>query len=330
MDVFRVFDSLNYVENLKIGIDAVGAAGGVVEAVICYTGDLTDPKKSKYNLEYYLNLARQLVNHGIHVLCIKDMAGLLKPRAATLLISTLRKEFPNLPIHIHTHDTASTGVASMIACYEAGADAVDCCSDALSGLTSQPSMGAIVGNFGNSQDHTGVDLNQLQHLTTYWEGVRRLYSPFESGQKSAGHDVYLHEIPGGQYTNMLFQALSLGLASEWDAIKIAYHQANNLVGNIVKVTPSSKVVGDLAQFMVANKLDEKSCLERADQLDFPNSVIDFLQGNLGQPPGGFPEPFRSRVLKGRPTVDHRPGLNVPPHDFDGHLKKLQQKYPVRF
>ena len=195
MDVFRVFDSLNYMENLKIGIDAVGAAGGVVEAAISYTGDISDPAKDKYTLDYYLELARQLVDANIHVLAIKDMAGLLKPAAATLLVGALRREFPHLPIHVHTHDTAGTGVASMLACADAGADAVDAATDSMSGLTSQPAMGAIVGALQNEALHTGIELADLAPLIEYWESVRFSYAAFESGQKSGSSEVYWHEMP---------------------------------------------------------------------------------------------------------------------------------------
>jgi pyruvate/oxaloacetate carboxyltransferase/allophanate hydrolase subunit 1/biotin carboxyl carrier protein len=326
MDVFRIFDSLNYIENMRLGIDAVGQAGGIIEAAICYTGDILSPVKTKYDLEYYLNMARDLVKLGVHVLCIKDMAGLLKPTAATLLISAIRKEFPDVPIHVHTHDTAGTGVASMLACVNAGANAVDCCNDALSGLTAQPAMGAIIHDLANSKKDTGVKLENLLPLTTYWEGTRRLYGPFESGQKSAGADVYVNEIPGGQYTNLYFQAISMGLAEEWEQIKQSYAEANEILGNIVKVTPSSKVVGDLASFMVANKLDKQSTLDKAEELNFPSSVIEYLQGYLGQPHGGFPEPFRSRVLKDKPRVQGRPGADMKPFDFEKSKQQLEAKW----
>ncbi len=326
MDVFRVFDSVNYIENMKLGIDAVGAAGGIVEAAICYSGDVANPNKKKYTLDYYLDFARQLVARGVHVLCVKDMAGLLKPRAATMLIGALRHEFPDMPIHVHCHDTAGTGVASMLACAEAGADAVDVANDAMSGLTSQPNMGALVYNLQGTELDTGVDIDQMQHLTTYWEGARRLYNPFESGQKSAGADVYTNEIPGGQYTNLQFQALSLGLAGEWDAIKRAYAEANQLLGDIIKVTPSSKVVGDLAQFMVTNKLDLAAVQAQAERLNFPSSVVEFLQGYLGIPYGGFPEPFRSKVLKNLPRVEGRPGASMKQFDFAKLRADLENKY----
>ena len=273
MDVFRIFDSVNYIENMKLGIDAVGAAGGIAEAAVCYTGDVTNPRHGMYDLEYYLNFVRQLNDLGIHVLAIKDMAGLLKPEAATLLVGSIRKEFPDLPIHVHTHDTAGTGVASMLACAKAGADAVDAASDAMSGTTSQPSLGAVGASMQGTEWDTGLNLKQIQALNEYWEECRGLYAPFESGQKTGSSDVYEHEMPGGQYTNLLFQSTQLGLTGQWSKVKKAYATANRLLGDIIKVTPSSKVTGDLAQFLVANDLSEEEVIEKAESLSFPKSVI---------------------------------------------------------
>eukprot|EP01127_Copromyxa_protea_P020576 TRINITY_DN6903_c0_g1_i1.p1 TRINITY_DN6903_c0_g1~~TRINITY_DN6903_c0_g1_i1.p1 ORF type:complete len:1423 (-),score=250.29 TRINITY_DN6903_c0_g1_i1:44-4171(-) len=328
IDIFRIFDSLNYLENMRLGIDAVGEAGGIIEATLCYTGDITNPNETKYPLEYYLLQARELVKLGIHVLCVKDMAGLMKPAAAKILISALRKEFPDLPIHVHTHDTAGTAVASAIACFEAGATAVDCCNDAVSGLTSQGSMGAILSNYQHTEKDTGINLDDYLELTSYWEKTRKMYSHFESGQKSAGADVYKNQIPGGQYTNLYFQALSLGIAQDWDKLKVAYMDANQILGDIVKVTPSSKVVGDLASFMVSNQLDRETTLRRANELDFPESVIEFLQGYLGQPYGGFPEPFRSDVLRdpSLPRFEGRPGTYLSPFDFESCHRDLEAKW----
>ena len=316
VDVFRVFDSLNYIDNLKFGIDSVRAADGVVEATVCYTGDVSNPSKQKYTLEYYVDLTEQLVAHGIDVLAIKDMAGLLKPRAATMLVGALREKFPDLPIHVHTHDTAGTGVASMLACAEAGADVVDVCTDALAGLTSQPSIGALIGSTQGTAHDTGLDMEKILKLNTFWEQTRGLYSPFESGIKAGSADVYVHEMPGGQYTNLKFQAFSNGLGSEWDKIKAAYATANEVLGDIVKVTPSSKVVGDLAQFLVANNLDATSVVEQAETLSFPTSVVEYFQGYIGQPAGGFPEPLRTRVLKGKEQgYATRPGSEIPDEDL---------------
>lgn len=332
MDIFRVFDSVNYLPNLQLGIEAVGAAGGISEGTLCYSGNVLNPRGNKYTLDYYLNLARELVKAGAHVLCVKDMAGLLTPNASRLLISALRKEFPAVPIHVHTHDSSNSGVAAMIACIESGADAVDVANDAMSGLTSQPAMGAVVYNFKGTALDTGIDILEMQRLTNYWELVRPQYEPFDSGQKSAGSDVWENEIPGGQYTNMFFQARSLGLEHEWANIKRAYGEANLLLGDIIKVTPSSKVVGDLAQFMVSKKLTPQQVVDRASELDFPSSVIEFLQGQLGIPLGGFPEPLRSRVLAkaGLTGIEGRPGASMPPLDMKAIQAKLLSKYGPSF
>ncbi|GFH60502.1 hypothetical protein CTEN210_16978 [Chaetoceros tenuissimus] len=328
VDVFRVFDSLNYIDNLKLGVDAAGAAGGFVEGAMSYTGDVADPSKGKYNLEYYLDLARKLVDMGVHSLAIKDMAGLLTPRATTMLVSALREEHPDVPIHVHTHDTAGSGVASMIAAAQAGADVVDSAIDGMSGLTSQPSLGALVANMANTDLDTGIDLKDIGPLNTYWENVRQLYAPFESGQLSGSSDVYQHEIPGGQYTNLLFQSQQLGLTEKWPEIKKKYAEANIILGDIPKVTPSSKVVGDLAQFMVAQNLDAESILAQADSLAFPQSVVQYLRGEIGIPPGGFPEPLRTKVLEGRglEPVEGRPGASLKDYDFEAAERKLKATY----
>ncbi|KAJ1936963.1 pyruvate carboxylase, partial [Kickxella alabastrina] len=241
VDVFRVFDSLNYVENLKLGIDAVRKANGVIEATVCYTGDVSNPAKHpKYTLEYYLDLVDELVALDIHILGIKDMAGLLKPRAARMLIGAIRARHPNLPIHVHTHDTAGAGVAAMIACAEAGADIIDLAIDSMSGVTSQPCMGAFVSALEGSEYSTGITTEAIQSLNSYWEQTRLLYASFDPGVKASDTSVYIHEMPGGQYTNLLFQAQSLGLGSRWNDVKSAYAEANRICGDLVKVTPSSK------------------------------------------------------------------------------------------
>jgi len=256
------------------------------------------------------------------------MAGVLKPKAATMLVEALRKEFPHIPIHVHTHDTAGAGVASMLAAAAAGADIVDAAVDSMSGMTSQPSMGAIVAALEGTELDTGISLKSVSELSNYWEQTRGLYAPFEctTTMKSGSSDVYTHEIPGGQYTNLHFQSFSLGLADQWPEIKKAYAQANLLLGDPPKVTPSSKVVGDLAQFMVQNKLDKDSLLEKADDLSFPSSVVEYFQGYLGQLPGGFPEPLRTKVLKGKKTFEGRPGESLPDFDFDALRLSLKEKY----
>lgn len=316
LDIFRVFDSLNYIDNMRLGIDAAKKAGGVVEAAICYTGDVANPKgHGKYTLEYYLNFAQELVDCGIHVLAIKDMAGLLKPESATMLVGALRKKFPDMPIHVHSHDTAGISVSSMLACAAAGADVVDVAIDSMSGMTSQPSMGAVCSALEQSKLGTGISYANIQALNLYWSNVRQLYQPFEANVRSSDSGVFEHEMPGGQYTNLMFQSQQLGLSGQWKAVVKAYIEANDLCGDIVKVTPSSKVVGDFAQFLVANKLTKQEVLEQADKLDFPSSVVEFFQGHLGQPVGGFPEPLRTKIIRNKPRIDERPGKNMAPYPF---------------
>ncbi|WAR55591.1 hypothetical protein PtB15_6B333 [Puccinia triticina] len=326
LDIFRVFDSLNYLENMKIGIDAAKKAGGVVEGTICYTGDVANPAKTKYTLEYYLKFASELVAEGIHVLGIKDMAGLLTPRAAKILISALRNEHPDLPIHVHSHDTAGISLATMLQCAESGADVVDCAIDSMSGMTSQCAMGALCAALEQNGLGTGIRFEDIQALNLYWSQCRLLYSCFDANVKSSDSGVYEHEMPGGQYTNLMFQSQQLGLGTQWAAVKNAYIEANQLCGDIVKVTPSSKVVGDFAQFMVTNKLKRADVEERASKLDFPNSVVEFFQGYLGQPVGGFPEPLRTHIIRDKPRIEGRPGMSLPPYNFEATRKELQDKF----
>ncbi|XP_074861052.1 pyruvate carboxylase, mitochondrial [Carettochelys insculpta] len=328
MDIFRVFDSLNYLPNMLLGMEAAGQAGGVVEAAISYTGDVADPTRTKYTLDYYVQLAKELVKAGTHILCIKDMAGLLKPQASEMLVGALRQHFPETPIHIHTHDTSGAGVASMLACADAGADIVDVAVDAMSGMTSQPSMGALVAcTRGTSQD-TGIQLEKVFDYSEYWEMARGLYSAFDctATMKSGNADVYENEIPGGQYTNLHFQAHSMGLGNKFKQVKKAYVEANKLLGDLIKVTPSSKIVGDLAQFMVQNNLSRQEVEATADELSFPQSVVEFLQGYIGIPYGGFPEPFRSKVLKDLPRIEGRPGASLPPLDFEQLEEELRARH----
>jgi pyruvate carboxylase len=263
---------------------------------------------------------------GAHIIGIKDMAGVLKPTAATKLVGALREKFPDIPIHVHTHDSAGTGVASMVACAQAGADAVDAATDSLSGMTSQPSIGAIVASLQGTEFDTGLDPAALRAIDSYWAQVRLLYSPFEAGLTGPDPEVYEHEIPGGQLTNLIFQAAQQGLGEKWALTKKAYEEANDLLGDIVKVTPTSKVVGDLAQFMVSNNLSHDEVIQKAEQLDFPSSVLEFFEGLMGQPYGGFPEPLRSNALRGRRKMDKRPGLYFEPVDFDKVRKELKEKY----
>lgn len=325
VDIFRVFDALNDINQLEVGIKAVQKAGGVCEGTVCYSGDMLQ-KGKKYNLEYYLDLVDKLVALDIDVLGIKDMAGVLKPHAATILIGSIRKKYPDLPIHVHTHDSAGTGVASMVACAMAGADAVDAATDSLSGMTSQPSINAILASLDGTDKDPGLDVHHVRALDTYWSQLRLLYSPFEAHLAGPDPEVYEHEIPGGQLTNMMFQASQLGLGSQWLETKKAYEHANDLLGDIVKVTPTSKVVGDLAQFMVSNKLSPEDVKARAGELDFPGSVLEFFEGMMGQPYGGFPEPLRTDALRGRRKLDQRPGLFLDPIDFAAVKKELNNKY----
>lgn len=328
MDVFRVFDSLNYLPNLQVGIEAVGKAGGVVEAAIAYTGDVGDEKRSRYDLDYYMKLVDQLVKSGTHILCIKDMAGVLKPKSARLLVSTIRKEYPNLPIHVHTHDTAGVGIASLIACAEGGADIVDAAVDSMSGMTSQPSLGSLVRSFANTQLNTDLSTEAVSKYNNYWEQTRPLYGPFEctATMKSGNSDVFEHEIPGGQYTNLQFQAFSLGLGHKFGDVCRNYIEANKAVGDISKVTPSSKVVGDLAQFMTQNNIaTADELLQKADDLSFPESVKDYFRGNLGQPPYGFPKELQAKVLRGEKPLTERPGKTIPPLDFAAMKKVAEEK-----
>jgi len=327
IDIFRIFDSLNWDEAMRVAMDAVNEAGKVVEAAICYTGDILDPTRTKYTLKYYVELAKKLESYGAHILGIKDMAGLLKPYAAEKLIRALKDEI-GIPIHLHTHDTSGNSIATVLKAVEAGVDIVDLATASLSGLTSQPSMGALVAALERTERDTGLDGAALQKLDEYWEAVRKYYAPFESGLKSGTAEVYIHEMPGGQYSNLYEQAKALGLEDRWNEIKQAYVTANKLMGDIVKVTPSSKAVGDLALFMVQNNLDEKSLLERAEELSFPESVVAFFQGMMGQPMGGFPEELQRKVLKGREPITCRPGELLDPVDFDAVKKELEDEFGV--
>ena len=286
---------------------------------------MLNPQK-KYNLEYYMDLIGKIVKIGTHVIGIKDMAGVLKPKAATLLVGSIRKKYPEIPIHVHTHDSAGTGVATYVACAEAGADAVDTASDSLSGMTSQPSIGALLASLEGTGLEPGLNGAHVRAIDTYWAQLRLLYSPFEAGLTGPDPEVYEHEIPGGQLTNLIFQASQLGLGTQWAETKKAYEQANDLLGDIVKVTPTSKVVGDLAQFMVSNRLSYDDVIAKAKELDFPGSVLEFFEGLMGQPYGGFPEPLRTDALRGRRKLDKRPGLFLEPMDLAKIKKDINDKF----
>lgn len=325
VDIFRVFDALNDLDQLKVGVDAVKKAGGVIEATVCYSGDMLNPKK-KYNLAYYIDVVDKIVEMGTHFLGIKDMAGTMKPAAATKLVTAIRAKYPDLPIHVHTHDSAGTGVASMSAAARAGADAIDAASNSMSGMTSQPSISAILASL-EGRTESNLDSRLVRELDSYWAQMRLLYSCFEADLKGPDPEVYDHEIPGGQLTNLLFQAQQVGLGAQWKETKEAYRQANMLLGDIVKVTPTSKVVGDFAQFMVSNHLSYDDVLKKASTLDVPASVLDFFEGLMGQPHGGFPEPLRTEILRGqRPKLTERPGKSLAPLDLAAIKSDLEKRF----
>lgn len=314
IDVFRIFDSLNWIKGMEVAIDAVRENGKLAEASICYTGDILDPTKTKYNLAYYKELAKDLESAGAHILAIKDMAGLLKPQAAYTLISEL-KDTVNLPIHLHTHDTSGNGLFTYVKAIEAGVDVVDVAIGSMSGLTSQPSANSLYYALQGSNHETNLNINGLEQLSTYWEGVRKYYSSFESGMVSPHTEVYQHEMPGGQYSNLKQQAKGVGLGDRFEEVKDMYGRVNQLFGDVVKVTPSSKVVGDMALFMVQNNLDEDAVYEKGEGIDFPDSVIEFFEGQLGQPHGGFPKSLQRIILKGRQPLTERAGETLKPIDF---------------
>ncbi len=300
IDVFRIFDALNDVEQMRPAIEAVLATGTTVaEVALCYTGDLSDPREKLYTLDYYLGLASRIVDSGAHVLAIKDMAGLLRAPAARTLVTALRKEF-DLPVHLHTHDTPGGQLATLLAAIDAGVDAVDAATASMAGTTSQPPLSALVSATDHSPRETGLSLEAVCALEPYWEAVRRVYAPFESGLPAPTGRVYTHEIPGGQLSNLRQQAIALGLGEKFEQIEDMYAAADRILGHVVKVTPSSKVVGDLALHLVAVGADPAEFAENPQKFDIPASVIGFLHGELGDPPGGWPEPFRSKAIEGRP------------------------------
>ena len=324
VDVFRVFDSLNWVENMRVAMDAVIAENKICEAAICYTGDIFDPDRAKYDLKYYVAMAKELQAAGAHVLGLKDMAGLLKPAAARVLIKALKEEV-GLPVHFHTHDTSGVAAATILAASDAGVDAVDAAMDAFSGGTSQPCLGSIVEALKHTDRDTGLDVEAIRQLSEYWEAVRNQYTAFEAGLKAPASEVYLHEMPGGQFTNLKAQARSMGLEERWHEVAHMYAEVNQMFGDIVKVTPSSKVVGDMALMMVAQGLTRSQVEDPAVDVAFPESVVDMMKGNLGQPPGGWPAALQKKVLKGEPASTTRPGDNMAPADLGALREKLQME-----
>jgi len=327
IDVFRIFDSLNWVENMRVSIDAVLEAGKLCEAAICYTGNLSDPHEKKYTLDYYLRLARELKSAGTHVLGLKDMGGLCRPRAAYTLVKALKEEI-GLPVHFHTHDTSGIGAASVLAAVEAGADAVDGAIDAMSGLTSQPNLGSIIEALRHGPRDPEIDPDQIRVISAYWEQVRKQYAAFESDVRAGASEVYVHGMPGGQYTNLREQARSLGIdATRWPEVAQAYADVNAMFGDVVKVTPTSKVVGDMALMMVTSGLTREKVLDPQTDVTFPESVVQLFRGELGQPYGGFPAGLQRKILKGEQPLTERPGARMPPANLDAERAKIQQKLP---
>ncbi|MDQ1274151.1 MAG: pyruvate carboxylase [Planctomycetota bacterium] len=324
IDIFRVFDSLNWVANMKIAMDAVLETNALCEAAICYTADILDPKRNKYTLDYYVKMAKELEGHGAHILAIKDMAGLLKPYAAYNLVSALKSEL-KIPIHLHSHDTSGGQIATLIKAAEAGVDIVDAAMGPLSGLTSQPNLNTLVEMLRFHERDTGMDFRALGLLSDYWEVVREYYAPFESIQKSSTAEVYHHEIPGGQFTNLFQQAHSMGLAHRWHEITDVYADVNQLFGDIVKVTPSSKVVGDLTLYLVTNNIKAQDIVAGNRDISFPTSVVEFFEGRLGQPTGGFPKDVQDKILRGAPAFTERPGANLPPVDLEKAKIKVEER-----
>ncbi len=325
IDVFRIFDSLNWVENMKMPIEEALKTGKIVEGTICYTGDITSPTETKYTLDYYVKMALELESLGCHSIAIKDMAALLKPRAAKELVTALKQEL-HVPLHLHTHDSTGNGVSTVLMAAEAGVDIVDLAIESMSSMTSQPSMNAVVEALRGSKRDTGLDFEELDELSRYYGRIRKVYEQFESDMKAPNAEIYKYEIPGGQYSNLLAQVTSMGSADEFESIKALYKDANDLLGNIVKVTPTSKAVGDLAIFMFKNGLTKENILTAGAGLSYPDSVVSYFQGMMGQPYGGFPKELQKIVLKDIEPLTDRPGKSLPPVDFEAIKKHLIEKY----
>ena len=324
MDVFRVFDCLNWIDNMRVTIDAVNEAGKLCEGAICYTADVFDKSRSKYDLKYYVTLAKELEKAGAHVLCVKDMAGLLKPAAATALIKALREEI-SLPVHLHTHDTSGVSGATVIAAIDAGVDAVDLAMDALSGMTSQPCLGSVAAALKGTSRDPDLDANAIREISLYWEAARAQYAAFESNLLAPASEVYLHEMPGGQFTNLKEQARSMGLENRWNEVSRTYRDVNDMFGDIVKVTPTSKVVGDMALAMVSAGLTRADVEDPKTEVSFPDSVVQLMKGEISMPPGGFPKAIQKKVLKGDKPLSKRAGATMKPVDFAAATGELEQK-----
>ena len=325
VDVFRIFDSLNWVDQMKVANEAVQNAGKISEGAICYTGDILNPERSNvFTLEYYVKLAKELEREGFHILAIKDMAGLLKPKAAYELIGELKSAI-NLPIHLHTHDTSGNGLLIYKEAIDAGVDIIDTAVASMSGLTSQPSANSLYYGLNGFNRNLRADIEGLEELSHYWSTVRPYYSDFESDIKSPNTEIYHHEMPGGQYSNLGQQAKSLGLGERFHEVKDMYRRVNFLFGDIVKVTPSSKVVGDMALYMVQNDLDEQSVIKEGHKLDFPESVVSYFKGDIGQPVNGFNKELQDVILKGQQPLTERPGEYLDPVNFDEIRQELEAK-----
>ncbi|MEM9709002.1 MAG: pyruvate carboxylase [Pseudomonadota bacterium] len=325
IDVFRVFDPLNWVENMRVSMDAVLDSGKVLEGAICYTGDINDPKRAKYDLKYYVKMAKELKSAGTHILGLKDMGGLVKPDAARVLVKALKEE-TGLPVHFHTHDTAGIALASILAASDAGVDAVDCAMDALSGNTSQATLGTLVEALRHSDRATELNIDAIRQISNYWEAVREHYVAFESGMQSPSSEVYLHEMPGGQFTNLKAQARSMGLEDRWHEVAKTYADVNHMFGDVIKVTPIAKTVGDLALMLVSQGVTCEELLKSDADFAFPDSVITLMKGNVGQAHGGFPKDIVKKVLKGEKPITERPGSLLTATDFEATRQDLQTRF----
>jgi pyruvate carboxylase len=324
VDLFRVFDSLNWVENMRVALDAVLETGKLCEAAICYSGDLLNPAPNKYDLEYYLDMAREFKKAGAHILGLKDMAGVCRPAAAAKLVRSLKEE-TGLPVHFHTHDTSGIAAASVLAAVAAGADAVDLAMDPVSGLTSQPNLGSVVDALRGDPRDPGLDRAAIHEIARYWELVREYYGAFESDIRSGTADVYRHAMPGGQYTNLREQARSLGVGHRWPEVAERYAEVNDLFGDIIKVTPTSKVVGDMALAMVTGGLTAEDVLDPDKEIAFPDSVVSLFRGEIGQPVGGFPKALQDKILQGDKPLAKRPGALLAPVDLDGERTQAEKR-----
>ncbi|HEV3025914.1 MAG TPA: pyruvate carboxylase, partial [Pirellulales bacterium] len=324
IDLFRIFDSLNWLPNMRVAMEAVQKTGALCEAAICYTADLLDPTRNKYDLKYYVELAKELERMGAHILAIKDMAGLCKPYAAERLVRALKQEV-GIPIHFHTHDTSGVQAAAIIKAAEAQLDIADAAFAPMSGLTSQPNLNSVVEALRFTPRETGLAAGPLQETANYWEAVREFYAPFETGMMASTANVYQNEMPGGQYTNLFEQAKAIGLGHRWHEVCKMYAAVNQLFGDIVKVTPSSKAVGDMALYLIANQLTVADVLDGQRELSFPESVVDLMAGRMGRPPGGFPAKVQKRILRGQKPLRGRPGASLPPADLKGAAAELEKR-----